>query len=295
MADEWNANKATNQNDSADEMDTVDAPTPIRATDNDPLGETMSATPDDAWQTTTSLDSGIAGTSEPSGIAGSTWDSDINPTTPANDPFRNSESSLPTYSADASPSNGMGAAPSLKEQAAQKSHELLEKGKETAGQAIDRAKTEVKSKLSDQKERATGSLESATRALENSSQQFRDQNLAVVADFADSFAGQVRRAGDYLREKDLDELGRDVEQFAKNNPAVFIGGAFLIGVAVARFLRSSESGSPLDAFSRNEALMPAGQNALTTRSEDAFGERPLSAHDYVPGYGISSTNRPASA
>lgn len=294
MADEWNASKSNNRNSNADEIDTLDAPTPIRAADNDPLGETVSATPDDAWRTT-SVDSGIAGTAEPSGMAGSARDNAISPTTPANDPFRSTESNRAAYSTDTPASNGNGTASSLKQQTAQKSHELLEKGKETAGQAYDRAKSEVKSKLSDQKERATGSLVSATRALENSSQQFRDQNLVVVADIADSFAGQVRRAGDYLRDKDMDELGRDVEKFAKNNPAVFIGGAFLLGVAVARFLRSSESGSPLDAFSGNEALVPAGQTGLTTQSDEPFGERPLSAHDYTPGYGISSTNRPASA
>jgi hypothetical protein len=233
---------------------------------------------------------GITGGRTGGGMSGSSWDSGISETSVS------AGSDMPGYSGGAMTANGDGASSSFKEQAAQKGHELLEKGKETAGQALDRAKTEVKSKLSDQKERATGSIESATRALESTSQQFRDQNLGVVADYVESFSGQVRRVGDYLREKDMDELSRDVETFARQNPAVFIGGAFLIGVAVARFLRSSESGSPLDAFSRNQALVPAGQNALTTSgSVDAFGERPLTAHDYVPGIGVTSTNRPASA
>jgi len=189
-------------------------------------------------------------------------------------------------------SNGDGTSPSLKDQAAQKGHELLEKGKETAGQAIDRAKSQVKTQLSEQKDRATDTLASATEALKGTSQHFRDQNLGIVADYAESFAGQVRKVSDYLREKDLDEVGRDVGSFARQNPALFIGGAFLLGVAVARFLRSSESGSPLDAFSRNTALAPMGPSAMTTRTDmdqDAFGKRPLSAHDYVPGYGVSSS------
>jgi len=217
--------------------------------------------------------------------------SDLSSASGSSDTYSASGSSY-TGSAIAA-SNGDASSQSLKEQAAQKGQELLEKGKETAGQALDRAKSQVKTQLSEQKERATDTLASATEALTGTSQQFRDQNLGIVADYAESFAGQVRKVSDYLREKDIEEVGRDAELFARQNPALFIGGAFLLGIAVARFLRSSEFGAPLDAFTnRNTALVPAGSSEMTTRTDaddNAFGKRPLSAHNYVPGYGVSST------
>jgi hypothetical protein len=36
---------------------------------------------------------------------------------------------------------------------------------------------------------------------------------------------------------------RDAERFARRNPAAFIGGAFVLGLALARFLKSSGEGS----------------------------------------------------
>jgi hypothetical protein len=42
-----------------------------------------------------------------------------------------------------------------------------------------------------------------------------------------------------VREKDVNEMLRDVQQFARRQPALFIGGSFAAGLLAARFLRSS--------------------------------------------------------
>jgi hypothetical protein len=185
--------------------------------------------------------------------------------------------------------NQSSAAHSLKEQAKDAGQHLVEKYKGPALDAVDRAKTQVKDQLSGQMDKAADTLGSATRALESTGQQFRDQNLAIVADYADSFASQVQRATNYLRDKNIEEVGRDIEQFARQNPAVFIGGAFLLGVAAARFLKSSEAPSPMDAFSRERMSGSYQSNAAgmlpapESNHADEFGARPLTAHNYVPG------------
>ena len=43
----------------------------------------------------------------------------------------------------------------------------------------------------------------------------------------------------YLRERDLEGLLEDVEQFARRRPEVFLAGTFLAGLLLARFLKSS--------------------------------------------------------
>jgi hypothetical protein len=45
-----------------------------------------------------------------------------------------------------------------------------------------------------------------------------------------------------MREKDPAEMVHDAERFARRNPTAFVGGAFVLGLALARFLKSSGEG-----------------------------------------------------
>ena len=44
---------------------------------------------------------------------------------------------------------------------------------------------------------------------------------------------------DQIRQRGVADMFDDVSRFARRRPAVFIGGAFLIGLGIARFLKSS--------------------------------------------------------
>lgn len=71
----------------------------------------------------------------------------------------------------------------------------------------------------------------------------------IAAKYSDSVAGQVEQIGRYLDGKDLRQMATDVERFARRNPAVFLGGAFALGLLAARFLKS---GNPNTALMRRE-------------------------------------------
>lgn len=71
----------------------------------------------------------------------------------------------------------------------------------------------------------------------------------IAAKYSDSVAGQVEQIGRYLDGKDLRQMATDVEKFARRNPAVFLGGAFALGLLAARFLKS---GNPNQALMRRE-------------------------------------------
>jgi ElaB/YqjD/DUF883 family membrane-anchored ribosome-binding protein len=58
----------------------------------------------------------------------------------------------------------------------------------------------------------------------------------------------LRRIADSVRSKNLDEVVRDAESFARLQPALFLGAAAVAGFLAVRFLKSSsernsESGS----------------------------------------------------
>jgi hypothetical protein len=65
----------------------------------------------------------------------------------------------------------------------------------------------------------------------------------ITAKYGDSLAKQVEQVSTYLEQKDLRDVLKDVEGFARRNPAVFIGGAFALGILAARFLKSSGDSS----------------------------------------------------
>lgn len=66
-----------------------------------------------------------------------------------------------------------------------------------------------------------------------------------IADLAEKIEG----ISDYFERKDAGELIEDVKGFARRNPTVFVGGAFALGFAISRLVRSSSHSSA----SRGEA------------------------------------------
>jgi len=184
--------------------------------------------------------------------------------------------------------------------------QTLEQGQQVAGQAMDKAKDTVKSQLSNQKEKAVSTLGNFTDALMHTGDQLRQSGQGVFGGYAESLADRVDHVAGYLRENDIDDLAAQAEDFARKQPALFIGGAFIAGVALARFLKSSRSASsPYNGASYASTLpTPASAGALVTTTGESFGSSsrqdqfsdealpdtaPLSAHDYVPGIGVSGS------
>ncbi|MGH9373233.1 MAG: hypothetical protein ACRD15_17065 [Vicinamibacterales bacterium] len=111
---------------------------------------------------------------------------------------------------------------------------------------VERARKSVTSQLSTQKDRATDSLGDLAQAVRRSTQSFRDSQQDTVARYIESAAGQIEQFSSRLRERDVTDQIRDVQQFARRQPAVFIAAAFTVGLVSARFLKSSGTTSQYD-------------------------------------------------
>jgi hypothetical protein len=117
---------------------------------------------------------------------------------------------------------------------------------------VDRVRHAAAAQLTAQKTRATEALGSVAAALRQSSQPLRDDNQAMLADYAGKAADQLEQFSTRFRERDLTELMNDVNRFAWRQPALFVGAAFAAGVLAARFLKSSPDGQR--RFRSSEAL-----------------------------------------
>jgi hypothetical protein len=107
---------------------------------------------------------------------------------------------------------------------------------------VDRVRHTAAAQLTSQKTRATDTLGSVAAAIRQSSQPLRDNNQAMLADYAGKAADQLEQFSTRLRERSLTELMDDAKRFARRQPALFVGAAFAAGALAARFLKSSPDG-----------------------------------------------------
>ena len=118
---------------------------------------------------------------------------------------------------------------------------------------VDRVRERATSQLTTQKDRATDGLGNVAQAVRETTQHLRTQQHDAIAGYAERAADQLERFQQRLKEKDVSELLDDAQRLARSQPALFIGGAFAIGLIGARFFKSS---SPRPNWERIPASTP---------------------------------------
>jgi hypothetical protein len=120
------------------------------------------------------------------------------------------------------------------------------KAAEVGEQAADRARevgrqveeTAV-SKAEEGRHRVAEEVHRVGEALRTGARQMRDGDGDRTTEFIERLAEPVERVSEYLERNDTRELAADLEDFARRNQAVFLGGAFALGMIGARFLKAS--------------------------------------------------------
>lgn len=112
-----------------------------------------------------------------------------------------------------------------------KAQELGGDAKEAVRQEAERSAAELRDKAIDQATAAANAADAAAAEFDAGS---------IQARAAHQVADQVEVLANRLRHTDLNSVTRDVSNFARNNPALFIGGAALLGLAATRFLKARD-------------------------------------------------------
>ncbi|HEX6574424.1 MAG TPA: hypothetical protein VF042_05585 [Gemmatimonadaceae bacterium] len=153
------------------------------------------------------------------------------------------------------------------------------KARQAASDATRKVSEELRTRADTTKTRAADALGSVAQALTNSAQQLRSQGGDAPVDYVENFGNQIRRASDYLRTTDTDDIVRNAESFARRQPAVFLGGAFVLGFLASRLVKSSQgAGTSGGTIPHNRSLVPQGSTWTGDREASLSGFRePASA------------------
>jgi hypothetical protein len=155
----------------------------------------------------------------------------------------------------------------------EESHPLVQAGEQvtdTAGHLASRA-TDIGIQQADRgRELAADGIYQVAQGIRRLSTEL-ETGQPAIAGAAETAAEQAERLADYLRNNDARQMLSKVEDAARQQPLLFLGGAFVLGVAASRFLKAAST--------------PSGAKSLTDgqRSYRFANERPAAYQATGPG------------
>lgn len=201
------------------------------------------------------------------------------------------EASTPPNKPNASASAAPKQAPSMNQGATGQNagdQDLLQHAKQAGGDIVNQLQEQAGSQISQQKANAATDLSQVVQAVRRFGESLSGEQGGPIARYAaqygDKAADGLERFSTYIREQDPKQLLNDVQNFGRRRPALLLGGAFLLGFAGARLIKSSMDAvkSSIDSGSKqsNNAdvlhVRPSGTNVPAPRpaTPGVTGARP---------------------
>lgn len=197
-------------------------------------------------------------------------------------------------------------------EAARQVSEQVKGGAQAVSQQVGQQATEAArmlrehgaSMLTDQKQRAAGSLEGIGSAIRGAADRLHEAKDDNIAHYLDAAAETVERATQYLKGSEVGQLMHDAQNLARRRPEWFFGGAFIAGLALARFAKArrpeprggsygyDQSSFGPSGYGDAEALLPSPAQATRPSEFDRLGpaaSASLSSGSNLSGAGSTSS------
>jgi hypothetical protein len=165
----------------------------------------------------------------------------------------------------------------------------MDRAGDAAAGVVDRVSGTAEKQANMGLARAGDAIAQAASAIRQTGEQMRGQQ-PQVAGFADTAAQQLDKAAQLVREQDLQGLIREAERFARRQPALFLGGAFVLGLAASRFLKASPENGRSSGRVYESGYGARDGSGYGARATSGYGARYTSGHDVPAGYDGSADN-----
>ena len=121
--------------------------------------------------------------------------------------------------------------------------DLLQHAKDAGGEIVNQVQQRAGSQINRQKESAATELSQVANTVRKIRETLGGEENGTIAQYAaqytDKAANSIERLSNYIREQEPKQLLNDVQNFGRRRPALLLGGAFLLGFAGARLIKSS--------------------------------------------------------
>jgi hypothetical protein len=134
-------------------------------------------------------------------------------------------------------SGGLQAGGTAREQIREVKDQVVGQARSTLEQARDRAR----SSLGESKGQFADQFGTIAAALRRTTEHLRSEDQQRIATLTDTVARQVDQVANYLRSKDASAMRNDLENLARRQPALMLGGALVLGLIGARSGRSASA------------------------------------------------------
>jgi hypothetical protein len=131
---------------------------------------------------------------------------------------------------------------------------ILDQARGIASSVAEQAKSAAGSRLAERTTKSAAELSEFADALRHTGRRLEGN---VVAPLIGNVADRVEQISDALDHTDLRQVVRNVEDFARREPLMFLGGAFAAGLLGARFLRGAAPTPSAIMEPSHEARKPA--------------------------------------
>lgn len=201
----------------------------------------------------------------------------------------------------------------FREQADQARHgaeDLKDEVSRRASGLVDEAKARVRSTIEERKSGAAEDIADVAHALRTGAHDLDEHHKQFIARYVYQAADGLDRMADQLRHEDFGAFWDQVEGFARRQPGLVMGGAFVVGFALARFVKSSadrerrngdwgRSGEG-DPYGRYEKRGSSDRDRESwgrygrADSPERQGGRPSSSGSGIAGTGLGASAGPVS-
>lgn len=162
--------------------------------------------------------------------------------------------------------------------------EAVESVKSQASEVAENVKSDVQARANTAKQSVADEVADVADALRAAADKTRhgSPQERTIGQIAESLAD----ASDAIRGKDFSEMVGGINNFARNNPTVFLGAAALIGFAASRFGKASTSASPAGSGEHS-----ADDRMPVQRRHGGASTTPAQARTTDPHDGVAAARR----
>lgn len=173
---------------------------------------------------------------------------------------------------------------------------LVDRARDAAGDTTARVRDQLEGQIGTAQHRAADGLGDVARALRRVGDELRSESeqTGPAPRVLEEVAGRLERASQYFGRANVRDVLHEAESLARREPALFLGGAFVLGLLGARFLKSSaerQTGS-------SRPLLGSGMSPRGHLPRDTFGDRFEGGAPYggidrpTPSIGTGGANAP---